>query len=214
VVQSHPNELIKESQSLVGVFSSIRGTVTTDEPLSSQEAFYYWVRSRFNQRCTPVESAAMFLFLNKTCFRGVYREGPRGFNVPFGNYKNPGILDEDHIHEVSQLIQRVTFTTRDYKESLAQVRPGDFVYLDPPYAPETETSFVSYTKGGFNEHEALFDACKHLPCAFLMSNSNVKLVRDAFRGHRVHEVTARRAINSKKPDSKTTEVVIECPSPT
>lgn len=220
-VQGHVEELIVELRRLVAEFSActVPGVVnriaaSAEEARSSPESYYFWIRARFNgisgpERETPAASAA-FLFLNKTCFRGLYREGPRGFNVPFGNYKKPAILDEAHLRQVSALIQGVEFRVADFKDSLAGVAAGDFVYLDPPYAPETDTSFVSYTADGFGgeRHLALFERCRDLPCRWLMSNADVKAVRDAFVGYDIRPIVCRRAINSKKPDATTTEVLI------
>jgi DNA adenine methylase len=217
-IQSEPENLVNEVQLLVDEFSECkgvevnRGAATLEEALTSPESYYFWTRLRFNASEPGLKKSAMFLFLNKTCFRGVYREGPRGFNVPFGNYKNPSIIDKEHILQVSKLIKGVVFTVSHFRESLKKVSKGDFVYLDPPYAPKDAKSFVSYTSSGFGleDHTALFDMCKGLP-AFTMSNADAPLVLDAFRENRYTKrvISCRRAINSKEPDSKTNEVLIQ-----
>ena len=224
-IQSNPDALIAEVKKLSNEFANCRGTAvnrkatTIEEALTSSESYYFWIRSRFNafsaEERASVTGSAMLLFMNKTCFRGVYREGPKGFNVPFGNYKNPSILDEDHIKLVSALIQDVVFTARPFSDSLSHVEPGDFVYLDPPYAPETDKSFVSYTSDGFNldNHKALFELCSNMRTKnvkMLMSNADVKLVKDAFPSppYTTKMISCRRAIHSKEPDARTNEVLI------
>jgi len=216
-VQSNPDALTAEVKKLTDEFAKCTGSTVNRKPATLQEAespesYYYWIRKRFNalpaQERGSAAASAMFLFMNKTCFRGVYREGPNGFNVPYGHYANPAILDD--IRPVSELIKDVVFTARPFSESLATVTATDFVYLDPPYAPESTTSFVGYTKDGFNleTHKALFELCRKLP-RFLMSNAEVKLVKDAFPPPYVTKViSCRRAINSKKPESRANEVLI------
>ena len=175
------------------------------------EEYYYEVRSRFNQAPKgSIQASAMFLYLNKTCFRGVYREGPRGFNVPFGHYKNISILDEAHIKQVSELIQDVVFTHQGFQEALNQINEDDFTYLDPPYAPINVKSFVGYNADGFSKHQELFELCKNITSKFLMSNADTPLVKEAFPlpKYETKIVSCRRAINSKKPESRANEVLI------
>ena len=123
--------------------------------------------------------SALFFFINKTCFRGLYRIGPNGYNVPFGNYKNVKIIDPAHIHEISRITQNVNFVSCDFKESLQHVQARDFVYIDPPYVPISKKSFVNYVSGGFSDkdHTTLFDLThnlRNLDANFVMSNSNTE----------------------------------------
>lgn len=224
-IQNRPLEFIDEVQKLLHEFASCknegvnRKPISLEEALSSQESYYYWIRTTFNTMSAEerigVCGSAKLLFLNKTCFRGVYREGPHGFNVPFGNYKNPGILDKDHILAVSELFQDVVFRVESFEESLLRVKAEDFVYMDPPYAPVNETSFVKYNADGFDleKHKALFVWCHKLhkkKALFVMSNADVALVKDSFSGpaYVIETIVCRRAINSKNPESTVQEVLI------
>ena len=152
------------------------------------------------------------MFLNKTCFRGMYREGPNGYNVPYGHYKKtPTIISKKDLDYISDLLKNVQFKSCSFTESIKNVKEGDFVYLDPPYAPEKSTSFVKYVSEGFNieTHQILFDNIKKMKnVKFIMSNAKVDLVTDNFKEYNCNDIIARRAINSKKPQSKTTEVII------
>jgi DNA adenine methylase len=224
-IQLHPDALISEIKKITDEFSKCKGDVinrkasTIEEALTSPESYYFWIRSRFNsltkKERTSISASAMILFMNKTCFRGVYREGPKGFNVPFGNYKNPSIFDESHIKSVSELIKDVIFTNCSFNDSLEKIVSGDFVYLDPPYAPKNSTSFTSYTSDGFNldNHKMLFKLCSEMKTKnvkMLMSNAEVKLVKDAFPSptYTTKIISCRRAIHSKEPDARTNEVLI------
>jgi DNA adenine methylase len=224
-IKEKPEEVITQCKNIITEYSRCTGTTvnrnatTLEEALTSPESYYFWIRSQFNslkkEERTTSKASAMLLFMNKTCFRGLYREGPKGFNVPFGNYKNPSILDEAHIRQVSELIQNVVFTCTSYKDALTSANEGDFVYLDPPYAPENEGSFVGYTVDGFTleNHKELFKLCNSIvdkKVGILMSNSAVPLVTNAFLPPKfvTKTIVCRRAINSKKPESKTNEVLI------
>ncbi len=224
-IQANPTQIITLTQHLAEQYQSCTGTDINRKPANiedattSQESYYYWIRKQFNatrDKKTP-QASAMFLFLNKTCFRGMFRESSNGFNVPFGNYKNPGIIDPDQIQQISELIEPVIFRHMGFSDSLQpQLSPKDFIYFDPPYAPESATSFVSYTTDGFaiEDHESLFAMCDALnqhKIKFLMSNADVELVRDAFpeATYKVKIISCRRAINSKNPESRTNELLIK-----
>lgn len=220
-IQTDPHKLIEQLKKLCSAYNSIkedkmsskpkRGlSVSEEDCLKSKEAFYYWIREKYNNSEPNVESAAQFIFLNKTCFRGVYRESKNGFNVPFGNYTNPSIYDEEHIIEISKLIKDVIFTNESFEKVICEVKRNDFIYLDPPYYPENEKSFVDYNSTGFSEemHKKLFQMCLNLKCGFVMSNSDVKQVRDNFKDYNIDTIECRRSINSKNPSSTTNEIIV------
>lgn len=197
----------------------IRKPTTLEESKTSSESYYYWIRTKYNELSetekTGIAGSAMFIFLNKTCFRGLFRVGPKGFNVPYGHYKKPQIIDKQHLIAIHNLIQDVTFITCSFTESMKNIGPNDFAYLDPPYAPENSKSFTKYTGDGFGVklHEELFNMCNELNNdnkKFLMSNSNVELVTKNFPSsqYTIIVITCKRSINSKNPAAKTEEVLI------
>jgi DNA adenine methylase len=192
-----------------------RKPTTKTEAKTSKESYYYWLRKTFNEmQELCIEKSALFIILNKTCFRGMYRTGPNGFNVPFGHYKKtPAIISRTEIDNISELIKNVMFTCTDFTNSIKNATEGDFVYLDPPYVPVNKKSFVGYTANGFDidMHKNLFKLTKELTTKninFAMSNSNAEFVKKSFEGYILTEISARRAINSKNPGSKVTDVLI------
>ena len=218
-VQKSPKKVYAEIEKIVKEYALCTGTVinrkptTVDEAKTSRESYYYWIRSCYNStKRHTLKKSAMFIFLNKMCFSGMYREGPNGFNVPYGNYKTLNVVNKEELIKTSDLLKPVVFKCCDFSEALVNTKEGDFVYLDPPYAPEDTKSFVGYVKGGFDlsHHQRLFDMVDNLPCNFLLSNSSVKMVHDAFPSSKysVTTISCRRAINSKKPGSRTDEVLI------
>ena len=218
-IQSNKEELFKMIDSYIKVYDSLKGTEINRKPTSieeaktSKESYYYWIRDKYNKiNKNTVECSALFMFINKTCFRGMYREGPNGYNVPYGHYKKtPTIISEEDLNYISDLIKDVEFKHCSFTESIKNIGKKDFVYLDPPYAPENSKSFVGYVADGFDleTHKLLFDEIKKLKnVKFVMSNAKVDLVIDNFKDYNCDDIVARRAINSKKPQSTTTEVII------
>ena len=218
-VQKNKDTLFTYIQDYIREYNNISGNEvnrnpeTLEDGKTSKESYYYWIRNKYNTiKDHSVERSALFLFLNKTCFRGMYREGPRGFNVPYGHYKKtPTIITKSELDTISELLQKVHFKCSDFKDSLCLPQKGDFVYLDPPYAPQNKTSFVSYVADGFDKHELLFQELKRLhenEILFLMSNAKVELVMKKCSEFECEDVLARRAIHAKNPGTKTTEVLI------
>ena len=206
-----PQELYDTILPMIEYYNSV------DE--KSKEAYYYSLREYYNSvnetHFREIGVSALFIFLNKTGFRGLYREGPSGYNVPFGHYKNPEILNYEHLMEVSKLIKNVIFEVASFETSLnIENNTGvNLVYLDPPYAPENKKSFTKYTRNDFtlSSHEMLFKMCDNLKIPFIMSNSYVEMVKEHFDNNEkysVETIECKRSINSKDPGSKTMEVLI------
>jgi len=172
----------------------------------NKESFYYQIRNQYNKKNTP----ELFLFLNKTGFRGMFRESDKGFNVSYGHYDNPEIINYEHLIRFSKLIQKVNFINLPFTRSLINIKKNDFVYLDPPYYPEQSSSFVNYTVESFKleHHNTLFNIILNMKNKFIMSNSNVKELKKIFKSYNIEKILAKRCINSKKPNSKTYELLI------
>jgi DNA adenine methylase len=226
-IQTNHKELYSEIQNFMTVFKEctgnevIRKATCIEEAKTSKESYYYWLRNKYNklnnEEQKSILGSALFLFLNKTCFRGVFRIGPNGFNVPYGHYKNPEIVNMKQLEDVHELIQDVIFNVADFTTSIQQAtHEDDFVYLDPPYAPEKDTSFVGYTLNGFNvkQHKSLFHLChSHLnenKIKMMMSNSDVPITKEAFNdeSYKIQTISCKRSIHSKKPGSKTNEIIV------
>ena len=176
----------------------------------NETEFFYALRAadRDAQRfaaLSPVERAARTLYLNRTCYNGLYRVNAAGqFNAPFGRYKNPTICDEGTLRAVHRYFadNDVAFSQGDFAAAVAEAREGDFVYFDPPYDPVNVTSsFTGYQKGGFDrtEQERLKEVCDDLDrrgVKFLLSNSATDFIRELYADYEVGIVGATRAINS------------------
>lgn len=204
-------QIIKEDvETLIEMLSSMQAEYIPLNPDSRKE---YFMRKRalFNTKGTsPVETAALFIFLNRTCFNGLYRVNSKGeFNVPHGKYSNPRICDSDNLRACSRILQKVEILCGDFAETGIYAGPDTLFYFDPPYKPITETSsFTSYAKEGFDDREQirLRDFCNQISkekALFIASNSDPKDVNpqedffDTIYNHFIiKRVSASRMINS------------------
>jgi len=178
------------------------------ERLNTSEYFYkvraYDREPDFGQR-SDVERAARIIYLNKTCFNGLYRVNSAGqFNSPYGRYKNPAIVNEPAIRALAKYLNGdIKILCGDYTQALKGLRKGAFVYFDPPYMPiSSSSSFTGYTEGGFDydEQVRLKKECDKLSSRgihFLQSNSDCEEIRDLYSDYEILTVKAKRAINSR-----------------
>ena len=164
---------------------------------------YYAVRGTAAGRRTPVQRAARFIYLNKSCYNGLYRVNAQGeFNVPMGSYTSPAICRTALLRAASRALQEVDLEVRNFARGLGAARRGTFLYIDPPYHPLSKTAnFTSYTGGGFGEAEQsrladLYRALDRKGARVMLSNSDTPFVRELYDGFRIEVVSARRAINS------------------
>jgi DNA adenine methylase len=204
-IASRPKELISILQSLQNEFHGLEGK---DE---AKKEYYYSKRELYNKRKEEQSGqAALFIFLNRTCFNGLYRVNRKNeYNVPMGSYKRPTICDKENILAVSQALQKVEILCGDYEETLNHADNNTLFYFDPPYKPLSETSsFNSYAKDEFNDAEQirLRDFCHNLNTlnhSWILSNSDVKgkvendnFFDDLYSDFNIQRVNARRNINS------------------
>lgn len=174
----------------------------------NEKDYFYWIRGLDRDRqqykmLTSVQQASRTIYLNKTCFNGLYRVNKKGqFNVPFGNYRKPNIVNEDILRAASSYFNRakIKFTCLDFAVVLADAEKDDFVYLDPPYDPASETAnFTDYSKDGFARKEQirLKKSCDQLHkkgIRFLLSNAATGFILDLYQGYNVEIIRAKRAI--------------------
>lgn len=182
---------------------------------NGRKYFYYSSRDKFNNlelnENNSVEKAALFIFLNKTCFNGLYRVNKKGqFNVPMGSYKNPCICDEDNLRNVARALQKVEIVCGDYTLSKSFIDSQSFVYIDPPYRPISQTSgFTSYNTDVFDDNEQIrlakfIDEINETGAKIVLSNSDPKNVNEEdtffeelYSSYKIKKVDASRMINSK-----------------
>lgn len=192
------------------VKNNLAGLVKELKKHKNEAAYFYTIRnldrkSSYNQ-LSPVKKAARIIYLNKTCYNGLYRVNSEGsFNTPFGKYKNPAIVNEEVLTAVSMYLNenKVSISCGDYKQVLKKANKKSFVYLDPPYHPLSKSSsFTGYVKGGWTEADQIAlkkqcDALNKKGIPFLLSNSSAGFIKKLYKEYKQVTVKATRAINSK-----------------
>jgi DNA adenine methylase len=196
------------NQNLINTYNTIKNDVEglilklEIHQFKHEGDYFYEMRDEFNklvkENGDSVELAALFIYLNRTCFNGLYRENSNGeFNVPIGSYKNPLISDQNNLRSVHQILQDITIKCHGYEH----IKPneGDFVYFDPPYIPLDKTSFTKYSSDDFGEkdHRNLVDFCCKLSnngIYFMISNSNTPLTKEIYSQFTLQEIQVMRTI--------------------
>ncbi len=217
----HPKSFLSDSNSeLVELYEIVRDNV--EELIKALKShkndrdYFYEIRAQDPAKLSAIKRAARFVYLNKTCFNGLYRVNSNGgFNVPFGSYKNPAICDKESLRAASLALQSTKLTHGDFQSIVAKAKTTDFIYFDPPYQPLNKTSsFTSYTSGGFGENEQrqlanLYRDLAERGCFVMLSNSDTPLIRELYKDFTIHEIQASRAINSNGGGrGKITELLI------
>lgn len=206
------NDINEELINLYIVIKTNIEELIEDLKRHKNEADYYYTireldrdRERY-ENLTNVQRASRIIYLNKTCYNGLFRVNQQGeFNTPFGRYKNPNIINEEVLRAVNNYFNEaeITFKCGDFEEAVKGIRKGSFVYLDPPYDPVSNSAnFTGYDKGGFNrdEQERLKRLCDSLDkkgIRFLLSNSATDYILDLYKDYRIEIVQAKRPINSR-----------------
>lgn len=199
VVRDHPEELIE----------ALKGYVNDKD-------FFYEVRAQDLHSLTPIERAARLIYLNRTCFNGLYRVNKSGqFNVPFANYKNPNIVQAERLLAASNTLSETKVFNASFEKVLVKAKAGDFIYLDPPYYPkDVYSDFKRYNKEQFykNDHERLAELYNELSdrgCYVMLSNSDTPFTRNLYKKWRVDTVYAKRMINSDSSKrGEVTEIIV------
>ena len=184
--------------------------------MAEGKKYYLAIRATDPNNLPNLERAARFIYLNKTCFNGLYRVNSKGqFNVPMGSYKNPEIVNEEKLRLVSKLLKGVTIKVMSFEKVLNLAKKEDFIYLDPPYYPlKKGKSFTTYTKDVFLEEEQknladMFNKLDKKGCYVMLSNSDTKFIKDLYSEHNINFVQATRMINCNGDKrGKINEVVV------
>jgi DNA adenine methylase len=215
------------NEEIVNVYEVVRdhvGALIDDLKKHRNESDYYYRLREMDRgpeykRLTRIERASRIIFLNKTCYNGLFRVNSQGqFNVPFGKYKNPNFTNEIVLKAVSNYLKKseIKFLNGDFEDAVSGITKNSFVYFDPPYHPISDTSsFTGYSLNGFDEEEqgrlrGLCDRLDKIGCKFLLSNSYCDYICKLYKGYRVIEIPASRNINSVgSARGKVSEVLVK-----
>ena len=204
VIKNNISELINYLKKIENEYKKL--------PEYKRKEYYYMKREEYNKsKENKIMKAALLMFLNKTCYNGLYRVNSKGeFNVPFGRYKNPKILDEENLINVSKILQKVEIIHGDFEISREFVDNNSLIYFDPPYRPLSNTSnFTSYSQNTFDDNEQIrlkhfFDYITSLGAKGILSNSDPKntdpndnFFDELYKGYIIERIYAKRMINSK-----------------
>ena len=207
MICDHPQEFLQEINRLDA------------EMWEDGKEYYYSLREHYNDKLMrdefDVELAALFVFINKHCFNGLYRVNGKGlFNVPYNNSRRSSV-DEQSIMEISEYLRNVTIISGDFEAACEGASAGDFVFIDSPYVPLNPTSFESYTKEGFDieSHKRLaklFDELTARGCYCMLTNHNTELINELYgnKGYTIDVVSVKRMINSDASNRVGEEVII------
>ena len=198
------------------IAKDVNSLISELKNLKNEKDFFYDMRKKEFSELSEIEAAARTIFLNKTAFNGLYRVNKKGqFNVPFGYYKNPKILDEDQLLAASKLLKKTKILLGDFKDVLCEnAKKGDFIFLDPPYLPVSKFSdFKRYTKEQFHEKDQislanLVNKLSKKGCHILLTNSNHPLIHELYKDFNIDIYKTKRNINSKSTNRKGEDIIV------
>ena len=198
------------------IAKDVNSLISELKNLKNEKDFFYDMRRKEFSELSEIEAAARTIFLNKTAFNGLYRVNKKGqFNVPFGYYKNPKILDEDQLLAASKLLKKTKILLGDFKDVLCEnAKKGDFIFLDPPYLPVSKFSdFKRYTKEQFHEKDQislanLVNKLSKKGCHILLTNSNHPLIHELYKDFNIDIYKTKRNINSKSTNRKGEDIIV------
>lgn len=193
------------NKELINSYIQIRDNLP--ELLSQLKKLHYskriYNKLRFSELNSEIRRAVRFIYLNKTCWNGLYRENKEGkFNVPFGRYENPKIYDEENLIEISRLLRNIDILCADFETAIQYAQKGDFIYLDPPYVTKANSHFITYNASLFSWDDQLrlaniFYGLHNLRCKVMLTNACDNHIRKLYRGFSIAEISRKSLISGE-----------------